>query len=77
MSIENENKYPLISIQYNSCISQTYLVYSSTEQNVHIHLFVFVFSHSATVKQFFSYSIFSQVPPVVPLSTPRGTRTPI
>ena len=76
MSIENKNKYPLISIQYNSCVSQNYLVYSSTEQHVHIHLSVF--SHSATVKQFFfSYSIFSQVPPVVPLSTPRGTRTPI
>ena len=25
----------------------------------------------------FSYSMFSQVPPVVPLSTPKGTRTPI
>ena len=74
MSIENKNKYPLISIQYNSCISQNYLVYSSTEQHVHIHLSVF--SHSATVKHIFSYSIFSQVPPVVPLSTPRGTRTP-
>ena len=64
MSIEKKVAYCFLFS--NSCVSQNSKWFSlsscSTEQHVHIN----VFYHSTTIKYIFLYSIFSQVPPVVP-----------